>query len=101
MGFSIMVFSTYSCYFGHGCCYFGCPKPIIWQAWCLHFTTLGTILTAWGHPRGLGEQQEGHVGAGNQTFNDFGMIWGRNLESFLGLGALDYMFIGACFQVYF
>ena len=26
---------------------FGRRKPIIWQAWCLHFSILGAILAAW------------------------------------------------------
>ena len=34
-------FSIYSCHFGSEFYYFGCPKPIIWYAWWLHFTTLG------------------------------------------------------------
>ena len=34
-------FSSYSCHFGREFCYFGCPKPIIWYACWLHFTTLG------------------------------------------------------------
>ena len=59
-------FSNYSCYFGHEFCYFWCPNPIIWQACCLHVTTLGSILPAWGHPGGPWEQQEGHMGVLNK-----------------------------------
>ena len=84
---------NYSCFFGYGYCYFGCPKPIIWQACCLHFITLGTILSAWGHPRGPWEQQEGHVGVRNKIFIDFGLIFRPHFESFLGFDGLNSMFI--------
>ena len=47
------------------------------EACCLHFTTLGTILSAWGHPGGPWEQQEGHVEVWNQTSDDLGMILGH------------------------
>ena len=56
------------------CCYIGqdiailvgYANPIIWQAWRLHFGTMGAILAAWGHLGGPWEQQEGHVGVRNQ-----------------------------------
>ena len=41
---------------------FWASKTYHLEACCLHFTTLGTILSAWGHPGGPWEQQEGHVG---------------------------------------
>ena len=40
--------------------------------WCLHFTILGAILSAWGRPGGPWEQQERHVGFQRQIFIDFG-----------------------------
>ena len=61
---------TYSCYFEYAYVYFGCSKPLIWQALCLHLGTLGTILAGWGHPGGLCEQQEG-----DQIFSDLGFIF--------------------------
>ena len=54
-------------HFGHGYYYFGCPKPFVWQAWCLHFSTFGSILAARGHHWGPWEQQEGHLGVQNQV----------------------------------
>ena len=94
-------FSNYSCYFGHEFCYFGCPKPIIWQAWCLHFTTLGTILSAWGHPGGPWEQQEGHVGVRSKIFSDFGLILGPHFESFLSSDGLNSVFFWSLFPGHF
>ena len=32
---------NYGCFFGHACCYFGCPESIIWQAWCLPLARWG------------------------------------------------------------
>ena len=40
------------------------------RPWCLNFVILGAILSAWGHPAGPWEQQEGHVGVRNQIFSD-------------------------------
>ena len=62
-------------YFGHGYCYLGCPKPIIWQAWCIHLSILGAILTAWGHLGGPWEQQEGHMEARNLIFGHLEVIY--------------------------
>ena len=50
---------TYSSRFGRRYCYFGHPKPIIWEAWCLNFIALGAILSAWGHLRESWEQTRG------------------------------------------
>ena len=88
-------FSAYSCHFGREFCYFGCPKPIIWYACWLHFTTLGPFchFSAGGHPRGLWEQQEGHVGVRNKIFIDFGLIFGLRFDSFLGFDGLNSMFV--------
>ncbi len=33
----------HNCKFGNGFCHFWRLKPIIWQAWCLHFGTLGHL----------------------------------------------------------
>ena len=84
---------AHSCYLGHGNCVFGYPKAIIWQAWCLHFTILGAILSAWGRPGGLWEQQERHVGFWRQIFSDFGMILGAHFERFLGLDGSNSVFL--------
>ena len=46
------------------------------EACCLHFPTLGTILSAWGHPGGPWEQQEGHVGVRSKIFSDFWLDFG-------------------------
>ena len=61
----------------------------------------GTILSAWGHPRGPWEQQEGHVGVRSKIFSDFGLILGPHFESFLSSDGLNSVFFGACFQVTF
>ena len=76
--FFLLGILTYSSYFGHGYCYLGCPKRIIWQACCLHFGTLGAILAAWGQAGGPSEQQEGHVGGQSQVVSDVGIV----LDSF-------------------
>ena len=57
------------------------------------FYNPGTILSAWGHPRGPWEQQEGHVGVRNKIFNDFGLIFGPHLENLLGFDGLNSMFV--------
>ena len=41
LDFYFYGFSTYSCHLGHEFCYFKCPEPIIWQAWCLHLSSWG------------------------------------------------------------
>jgi hypothetical protein len=64
---------------------------------CLHFSTLGTILSAWGHPGGPWEQQEGHVGVRSKIFSDFGLIVGFHFESFLGSDELNSLFFGSLF----
>ena len=75
---------TYSCYFGHGYCYFGGPKPINWQAWCLfyhlgdHFVSLGT---PWGTVGAAGRTR----GGPEPGFSDLGMILRPQFDSFLGL----------------
>ena len=71
------------------------------EACCLHFTTLGTILSAWGHPGGPWEQQEGHVGVRSKILSDFGLILGPHFESFLGLDVLDSMFVFGLFPGHF
>ena len=59
--------STCVCYLGQEFYYFGCPKPIIWQAWCLHFATLEPFCQ-------LGEIQGDHGrthGGPEPDFTDF------------------------------
>ena len=53
----------------------------------------GTILSAWGHPRGPWERQEGHVGVRNKILIDFGLIFRPHFESFLGFDGLNSMFV--------
>jgi hypothetical protein len=36
-----VTFFIHNYHFGDGYGNFWCPKPVIWQAWCLHFDTLG------------------------------------------------------------
>ena len=59
-------------------------QTVIWEAWCLHFGTLGAILTPWGNPGRPWEQQEGRVGIQGHIFIELGMILGSHLESFSG-----------------
>ena len=47
---SFMVFLLTAVTLDMDIVFFGCPKPIIWQARCFHFSTRGAILAAWGHP---------------------------------------------------
>ena len=54
----------------------------IWEAWCFHFDTLGTISAPWAHPGGPWEKQEGHEGIRNRIFTDFGVIFGLYFECF-------------------
>ena len=68
-------FSTCGCYLGHDFYHFGCPKPIVWQAWCLHFPTLRTILSAWGHPRGPWKDTWGPRTRFFVILIDFGWFW--------------------------
>ena len=63
------------------------------EACCLHFPTLGTILSAWGHPGGPWGQQEGHVGVRSKIFRDFGLILGPHFESFLSSDELNSVFL--------
>ena len=44
-----VTFYTHNCHFGNGYGYFWCPKPVIWQAWCLQFGTLGDHGAIQGH----------------------------------------------------
>ena len=64
------------------------PKAVFWEAWCLHFGTLschfGIVFCTLGHPWGLWEQDEGHVGVQSLNFIDVGAIFGFHLESLLG-----------------
>ena len=71
------------------------------EACCLHFTTLGTILSAWGHPGGPWEQQEGHVGVRSKIFSDFGLILGPHFESFLSSDGLNSVFFWSLFPGHF
>ena len=71
------------------------------EACCLHFTTLGTILSAWGHPGGPWEQQEGHVGVRSKIFSDFGLILGSHFESFLNSDGLNSVFFWSLFPGHF
>ena len=73
---------------------FGFPKRIICRTCCLHFGTLGAILTAWGHPGGPSEQQGAHVELPNLIYKDFELI-------VLGSDVLHSMFFRTCFQVAF
>ena len=65
------------------------------------FSSLETILSAWGHPWGPWEQQEGHVGVRNEIFSDLGLILGPHFESFLGLDGLNSMFVLGLFPGHF
>ena len=71
------------------------------EACCLHFPTLGTILSAWGHPGGPWEQQEGHVGVRSKIFSDFGLILGLHFESFLSSDGLNSVFFWSLFPGHF
>ena len=68
-------------------------QPIILQACCLHVPTLGTVLSAWGHPGGPWEQQEGHVWVRSKIFSDFGLILGPHFESFLSSDGFNSVFL--------
>ena len=56
-----VTFLTHNYHFGHGYGHFWSPKPVIWQAWCLHFGTLGDHGTIQGH---LGAQERRPWGPG-------------------------------------
>ena len=71
------------------------------EACCLHCTTLGTILSAWDHPGGPWEQQEGHVGVRSKIFSDFGLISGTHFESFLSSDGLNSVFFWSLFPGHF
>ena len=71
------------------------------ESCCLHFLTLGTILSAWGHPGGPWEQQEGHVGVRSKIFRDFGLILGPYFESFLSSDGLNSVFFWSLFPGHF
>ena len=93
-----MVVAIYaSSFFLLGLLVVGCfPKAIIWPAWC-PFSYAGTILSAWGHPGGPWEQQEGHVEVRSKIFSDFGLISGLHFESFLGPDGLNSLFFWSLF----
>ena len=55
--------------------FFG-AQTVIWEAWCLHFGTLGSYFAILGAPGRHWEQQGGHVGIQGRISVDFGMIWG-------------------------
>ena len=59
-----------------------------------HFVSLGT-------PWGPWEQQEGHVGVRSKIFNDFGLILGPHLESFLSSDELNSVFFWSLFPGHF
>ena len=61
----------------------------------------GTILSAWGHPGGPWEQQEGHVGVRSKIFSDFGLILGPHFESFLSSDGLNSVFFWSLFPGHF
>ena len=72
-------------------------QTIIWQSWCLHWTILGAISSAWGRPGETWEQQERHVGFQRSIFNDFGVILGAHFESFLGSYLSNSVFLWGLF----
>ena len=80
---------------------FWASKTYHLEACCLHFTTLGTILSAWGHPGGPWEQQEGHVGVRSKIFSDFCLILGPHFESFLSSDGLNSVFFWSLFPGHF
>ena len=80
---------------------FWAPRTYHLEACCLHFSTLETILSAWGHPEGPWEQQEGHVGARGKIFSDFGMILGHYFEIFLSSDGFNSMFFWSLFPCQF
>ena len=80
---------------------FWASKTYHLEACCLHFTTLGTILSAWGHPGGPWEQQEGHVRVRRKIFSDFGLILGPHFESFLSSAELNSVFFWSLFPGHF
>ena len=80
---------------------FGASKTYHLEACCLHFTTLGTILSAWGHPGEPWEQQEGHVGVRSKIFSDFGLILGPHFDSFLSSDELNSVFFWSLFPGHF
>ena len=67
------------------------------ESCCLHFITLGTILSAWGP----WEQQEGHVGVRSKIFSDFDSILGSHFESFLNSDGLNSVFFWSLFPGHF
>ena len=70
-----LTFFRHTYKFGDGFCHFRRPKPITWQAWCLHFGTLGDHFGTLGHRGRPWEQQEGRVGVWNRIFIDFRRFW--------------------------
>ena len=75
----------------------GAPNPSFGRPDASIFRTWGSFLSAWGHPGGPSEQQEGHVGTQNQTFIDFRVILGPQFDSFLGLDRLICVFVWSLF----
>ena len=62
----------------------------IWEAWCLHFRTLGTILAPREHHGGPWEQKAGLERVRHRISNDVTMIWGFFFERCLGIEAWDF-----------
>ena len=56
------------------------PKPIVWQACCLHFGILGAL----GRSRSTWEHKKGDLGVQALIFIDFELISGAHFESFSG-----------------
>ena len=77
------------------------PKTVIWEAWCLHFGTLGTIFAPRGHLGGPWEKQEGHEGIRNQVFIDLESISGPYFDSLLGIEAWNFDFVSGVFPGHF
>ena len=92
-------FSTCGCFLGHDFYHFGCPKPTIWQAHCLHFLTLRTILPAWGHPRGPWKDTWGPRTRFLVILADFGWFWEPVLRAFWPPMGWILCFFWVCFQV--
>ena len=61
-----------TCDLGCGYCSFGCPKPVIWHAWCLNSSTLGDHRAIPGH---LGADERRLWGQG-ADFYRFGVVVG-------------------------
>ena len=58
-------------------------------------------MSAWGHPGGPWEQQEGHVEVRSKIFSDFGLILGRHFEICLSSDGLISVFFESLFAGHF